>query len=123
MPAPEVRNLNDYAVLWEASSTDGYGRFKLSPPIEIGVRWEGSTNESVDPQNTVQLSLTEVFVDREVPIGSVLWHGRLRDLPTTPTNLMKVAGSDTTPDIKNRFTQYTVTLIRYGNALPEVVVS
>jgi len=120
VPAPEVRNLNDYAVLWETSSTDGYGRFKLSAPVEIRVRWEGTTSESTDPQNTVQAVPTEVFVDREIPIDSILWHGRLRDIPTAPTNLMKVTGSDATPDIKNRFTQRTVELTRYGNLLPEL---
>lgn len=121
MPAPEVQDLNDYAVLWAASSKDNYGRFKVSPPVEIRVRWEDSLHESTDPQNTVEARPAEVFVDRAISIGSVLWHGRQKDLPSTPTSLYKVAGYDGTPDIKNRFTQRTVSLVRYGDTLPEVV--
>lgn len=121
MPAPEVRDLNDYAVLWSVASLDGYGRYKVSAPVEIRVRWEDSKQESTDPQNTVESRPAEVFVDRVISIGSILWHGRLRDLPAAPTGLGKVSSYDSTPDIKNRFMHRTVTLTRYGDALPEVV--
>lgn len=121
MPAPEVRGLNDYAVLWAVASTDGYGRFTVSAAAEIKVRWEDSKQESTDPQNTVEASPAKVFTDQAIVIGSILWHGRLRDLPTVPTGLYKVTSYNGTPDIKNRITQHSVTLTRYGDALPTVV--
>jgi hypothetical protein len=120
MPAPEVRALNDYAVLWAAGVTDGYGRSKVLAPIEIKVRWEGSIAESTSSQDTVQSQPAEVFVDREVTIGSILWHGRLANLPESPTGLKEVTGYEVTPDIKNRFMQRTVTLTRYSDSLPTV---
>jgi len=122
MPAPEVRDLIDYAVLWAATSTDGYGRSKISAPVEIRVRWEDSREESTDPQNTVQASPATVFVGQAISIGSVMWHGRLKDLPTTSADLFEVTGYKTTPDIKNRFMQRTVTLTRHGDVLPETAV-
>ena len=121
MPSLEVTGLNDYAVLWAASATDQYGRFKVASSVEIRVRWDGSQVESTDPQNTVQAHSSEVLVDRVIAIDSIMWHGRLRDLPDSPTGLFKVVGYEAVPDIRNKFTQRTVTLMRYNDALPTVV--
>lgn len=121
MPAPELCNLTDYAVLWETSTSDGYGRSKVSAAVEIRVRWEDSRSESGDPQNTVQSNPVTVFVDRAIAMDSILWHGKLVDVPTVPTGLCKVVGVGYTPDIKGRVTQRTVTLMRHGDVLPEIV--
>lgn len=110
-------------MLWAAAATDGYGRSKVLAPVEIRVRWDGSFVESTDPQNTVQAQSAEVFVDRDITMGSLLWHGRLSSLPENPTGIKEVTGYEATPDIKNRFVQRTVTLTRYNDALPEVVTS
>jgi hypothetical protein len=121
MPGPEVRSLNDYAVLWAASAVGEYGRNSVSAPVEIKVRWEDSRQQSTDPQNVVESRPATVYVDRDITINSVLWHGRLQDVPTVFTELYKVTGSDFTPDIKNRVTQRTVTLTRHGGTLPTIV--
>ena len=121
MPAPEVLNLTDHAVLWAASDVDYYGMDKVSSPVEIRVRWEGSASVSGDPQDTVQATPTTVYVDRAVTVGSLMWHGELRDLPDPPTGLFLVVGYDVTPDLKGRNMQRTVTLARYSDLLPEVV--
>ena len=120
MPAPEIRDLTDYAVLWEASATDRYGRNKIAAAVEIRVRWEGAWSESGDSQNTTQGNPVTVFVDREIAIGSVMWHGKLVGLPTSPTGLCEVTGVSYTPDIKGRNVQRAVTLTRHGDALPEI---
>jgi hypothetical protein len=121
MPAPEVRCLNDYAVLWAASTVGGYGRSGVSAPVEMRVRWEDSRQQSTDPQNVVEARPATVYVDRDVDVNSILWHGRLQDLPATLTELYKVTGSDFTPDIKNRVTQRTITLTRHSDTLPMIV--
>ena len=72
MPTLEITGLNDYAVLWAASSTDGYGRCKVSDPVEIKVRWDGSQVESTDSQNTILATPSEVLVDRVITVGSLL---------------------------------------------------
>ena len=123
MPPIEIQDLNDYAVLWAAGVPDGYGRYKVLAPEEIHVRWEDSLMESTDPQNTIQSQPSQIFVDKEITVGSILWHGRLEVLRSSPTNLMKVTGYDATPDLKNRFIQRTVTLIRYGDSLPDIATN
>ena len=120
MPTLETRSLTDYAVLWEVSSPDGYGRSNLVAPIEIKVRWEGSRQESGNPQNTIEAAPVSVFVDRGISIGSILWKGRLRNLPTFPLDLFEVAGYIAMPDIKGRIIQRTLSLTRYSDSLPEV---
>lgn len=118
MPSIEKRNLKDYAVLWIASIKDNYGEFKVSTPIEIRVRWESLITASSDPQNTVETNTTDVLVDREIAIGSILWHGKLTNLPDTLTDLYKVSESDITPDLKNRFYQRSVRITKHSNELP-----
>jgi hypothetical protein len=120
MPLMERLSLTDRAVLFAADALDGYGRFTVTTGVEINVRWEDVRQESSDPQNTVESVPATAFVDRVITVGSVLWHGRLVDLPASPTNLYKVVGYNGTPDIKGRITSHTVTLIRYNNTLPEV---
>ena len=121
MPRIEIRNLAQYAVLWIIYTKGNYGEYTVSSPIEISVRWEEMRSITGDPQNTVESNVPEVFIDREILIGSILWKGRLTDLPDTPTKLYKVTEYDCTPDIKGRVYQRSVTLTRYREALPTVV--
>ncbi len=121
MPAPEVLNLTDYAVLWAASTIGDYGMDKVSSPVEIRVRWEDSAEISGNAQDTVQATPAVIYVDREVTVGSVMWHGEMRNLPDSPTGLWLVTGYNATPDLKGRNTQRTVTLARYNDTLPDVV--
>jgi len=124
MPSPEISNLTDYAVLWEAAALDDYGEPTVYYPIEIRVRWEESYTESADSQNTTQSISTTIFVDRELAIGSILWHGRLLELPSPVTGLIlsSVTSYNTVPDIKGRVLQRTATLTRLSESLPLVVV-
>ena len=120
MPAIEIRGLNDYAVLWAASTVDQYGRFKVSSPVEIQVRWEDATQESGGAEDTVEAWPVTVYLNQAVTVGSIMWHGRMRDLPDVPTDLHKVSGINTVSDIKGRKYQRTATLTRYTDTLPTV---
>jgi len=117
MPSIETIGLNDFAVLWAASTLDSYGKPKISAAIEISVRWEGRSQDSTDPNNSIEAAPVEVFVDRAIASGSIMWHGRLQDLPASPTNLFEVIASDYIPDVKCRNTQRTVTLAKYNISL------
>jgi hypothetical protein len=122
MPSIETIGLNDFAVLWSASTLDSYGKPKISAAIEIAVRWEGRSQDSSDPNNSIEATPAEVFVDRAITSGSIMWQGRLQDLPASPTNLFEVTACDYIPDIKCRNTQRTVTLTKYNNSLlPDLV--
>ncbi len=122
MPSIETTGLNDYAVLWAASTLDGYGKAKINAAVEINVRWEGRVQDSTNPNSGVESTPVEVFVDRAIETGSIMWHGRLQDLPDSPTNLFEVISSDYIPDLKCRNIQRTVVLAKYNNSLlPDIV--
>lgn len=121
MPSIETSNLEDYAVLWTAAALDNYGRPSVYSPIEIQVRWEDLTTLSSSPQDTIQTLNAEIFVDCDIPIESILWHGRLEDLPSSPTGLVKVIETDSIPDIKGRVSQKSVRAIRHKDVLPTVI--
>jgi hypothetical protein len=121
MPAIEVQNLNQKAVLWAASSYDNFGCYQVTSPVEIDCRWEESRKQSASPENTVIAIVATAFVDREIAAGSILWKGSLSDLPTSPTGLKEVVDYEEVPDLKGRNVQRTVTLARYNEQLPTVV--
>lgn len=119
----ETTDRKQVAVLWEALST-GYGIddqgnpvTTASAPLEIYVRWEAGKGEA-------NKQVVKAFVGREIRMGSVMWLGRLIDLPsdlTTLSNLMQVVSYNEVPDVKGRFKQRTVDLVFLGSRLPQIV--
>lgn len=117
-------DLNDRAVLWAASSVvNQYGQYIVSPtPVELKVRWVAKQSSMLDHQgNTVAVDATAI-VDQDVTLGSIMWLGGLRDLPT-PTNvptsgLMVVKMFNKTGDLKNRNFRRKVGLMRSNDVLP-----
>lgn len=125
MPAIEGHGRLQYAVLWPANGTDGFGQPTVGDPVELdptkrtGVRWDDH-KKMVRDHNGQELSIdATVHVDREIPLGSAMWKGKLADAPSrTGLNVMEVVNVDTTPDLKLRHTNYVVHLSRYKNNLP-----
>lgn len=122
----ETAFLTSYAVMWEKTGEDDYNNIEVASPVEIRCRWEIDRRETKDAKgNTVTLSAV-AFVDREIPINSILWNGRLSDLTGTGTSanpnddLHQVVNNDTIPDIKGRAVQRTVEMMRYSKSLPFV---
>ncbi len=125
MPAFEVRDRRDWAVVWEAVGADANGDFLVSgTPYETRVRWVDKQAQALDPQGNVLTIDAQVicgFVD--IPVGSAMWKGRLKDLPGTnpsppPNNIMDVVTFNPTFDIKNRFKRRELGLKRRGATLP-----
>lgn len=115
------RHRRQDAVLWAIAGKDKFSAPKVSSPIALKVRWIDKQSESLDANNQVIRSDVTVKTNREIGVGSILWKGKLADVPSPAINLYQVIGSRTVPNVKNRETRYTVFLIRYSDTLPTVV--
>lgn len=121
--------LNQFAVVWYAAGRDNYNNLTVSPAVEVPARWEWKTRESRLADGNSKQVVAEVLLDRELPIGSLLWQGRLMNLLGTGTGVhvptdeeyLQIIDFDSIPDIKERDTQYTAYLMRYSGKLPTVV--
>jgi hypothetical protein len=122
MAAHERRDLMQWAVLWPKLGVDAYGTVKFDYPVEVRIRWNSNRNEAVNPQSEVQAYTAHVIADRPMTIGSLMWLGRLSDLPastgtpesTAPaSDWMQVTKDSSTVDIKGRFSRYEYDLMRY----------
>jgi hypothetical protein len=125
MPSPEHDFRHQIAVLWPAEGADAYGQTLVGDPREIMVRWRFTRTESTDAQgNTVSLDAS-VQVDERVDAGSLMWLGRLADIPPgtsfteTDAELYEVVNYHQTPDVKGREIKRSVGLRRYRDTLPE----
>lgn len=106
MPAIEECDLNSFAVLWECSQFDGYNNPILTfPPIEINCRWR-TGSRTTNPQIGTEDVL--MIVNRNVSKGSVLWIGKLADLPNplldpefNQTKIYSVIDQKNTPDLRD----------------------
>lgn len=114
------RRRHQKAVLWAANGFDNYGEPKVHGPVEIAVRWEEEGQEALDAQGNNIAIDASVVVDREIPVGSIMWLGRLRDVADPPVNLNQVVSFNKIPDVKGRTFRRTALLIRYSDALPSL---
>lgn len=115
------RHRRQDAVLWALAGKDKFSNPKVSSPVGIKVRWIKKQTESLDAKNQVIRSDVMVIADRDIAVGSILWEGKLADVPSPAVDLFQVIGSRAVPNLKNRETRYTVFLIRYSDTLPTVV--
>lgn len=114
------RHRRQNAVLWTVAGKDKFNRPTLNSPVDIRVRWIDKQEESLDQDGEAIRTDVTVKTDRSISIGSIMWLGRKRDLPSPVTNIYEVVSSNEVPNLKNRETRYTVKLIRYGDTLPSL---
>ena len=117
MPALEVKDLNQKAVLWVANGNDTDGEIKVDAKVEINVRWEDNLSSVGGQGSSIAIAAT-VVVDRDIAVNDIMWLGALRDVPATPTNLRQVADFQKIPNVKGRNYRRTVSLVKYSNELP-----
>lgn len=123
MPRFETKHRNQDALLWECIGADNKGKPRVSiERIELKVRWSDRSVEMNDPEGKLIVVDATVVVDRNIPYSSIMWKGKVEDLPGThgipESNIMYVAAITTTPSIKNRGTRRVVGLRRYSNKMP-----
>lgn len=122
MPAVEVHDLKQQVVIYRAAGTNRDGLATVSAPEELTVRFRAGLNDSFGTdENTVSVNASMVLPEA-VPIGSIVWEGRLCDLPATPTPLYVVVNFSDVPDIKNRHRRKTAQLSFFSDTLPEIIV-
>lgn len=124
MPYPEEAHRKQKALLWEADGYDLYGEEKVKAKVQLDVRWENGFKEVIDEQgNTIGVDAT-VVVDRDIPIGSVMWEGGLNDIPGTAAvpdgDFKRVMHATRVPDWKGQRYRRVVFLMRLSDELPEL---
>lgn len=120
MPALEVSDLKQKAVLWVRTGYDNFGQPTVSnKPVEIRCRWTWTHREIVDPQgNTIAID-ANVAVAQDIPENSHLWLGTLKEWNALHSgasqpdqNLCEVKVVKKTPDVKGRVRRRELSLMR-----------
>jgi hypothetical protein len=108
------------AVLWVKAGVDDYNQVTVSSPVEIDVEWPTLTRVSGESQNSNESKPDTIITNSSMVLGSILWRGNLRDLPSPAVNLelYQITTSSVTPDIKQRARRYSSNLTRFTDTLP-----
>ena len=121
MPSITKAACRQKAVLWANTNTyDDDGQPQVSAATELKVRWETERMETPVTVNESVAYDEAVQVRQEVAVGSIMWKGKLKDLPSTPNNLRKVVDYIEIPGIKGRIEDRWVLLVKYSDILPTV---
>ena len=75
--------LREQAVVWFADTFDGNGQPAYLAPVQINCRWDDVQEEFITPDMVRQMSSAVVYVDRDVPVGSMIRYGTLSELTST----------------------------------------
>ncbi len=123
MPPLETMDRTVSAVWWIKNSVDRYGEETYQTPIEIKVRWIDN-RKRVSGQNTNSVGYDiSLVADRDLVAESVIWKGKLVDLPNPQdgviviNDLMRIESSKQTQDLKGRFTRYEANANRYKSQI------
>lgn len=135
MPAIEVRDLNDKALLWEhTGGFDGNSDpVVASTFVEIAVRWNDKQADMLDPAGNKVRVDAMVIAAQDIPVFSVLWPGSQEDLEdelygtgsifddtlVPSEGLVRVVADNTTRDLKGRNTRYEFGVKRYSGTLTQ----
>jgi hypothetical protein len=123
MPPLETMDRHQKACLWVRAGTNSLGQdYVANPPVEIMVMWDDRQTRALDSQgNTITVDVM-ADVAQDIEIGSIMWLGRMADLPypshTPASGLMQVKTFSKTLDIKGRNARREVGLMRFTNTLP-----
>lgn len=125
MPPLETMDLRQRAVVWDVVGADQYGEPTVSDdPREIPVWWTWTRKEITDANgNTVTID-AQVVTAEEIGVDSLLWLGKLCDLPTGSSfsaedeELMVVVSFRKAGDVLQRHTRRELSVQRFRDTLP-----
>lgn len=121
MPAVEGEGRYHKTVLWVKTGDGPTGEPVVADPIQIMARWEQGRRYGVDPLGRVIMADHVVTVDREIPVGSLLWKGELTNVTGTAVltpPIFQVQRTDIVPDVDCRAVEHTVGVTRFRNTVP-----
>lgn len=111
------------AVYWSFAGLDQYGNPTVNSAIELSVRWEYGIAQEIKPNTDPQAVDATVWVDREVPLGSMLRKGKLSELGAvdTPDKILEVIEYQEIPSVQATMFERIVLVRRFAETLPTVV--
>jgi hypothetical protein len=116
------RHLKEDAVIWEShGESDSYGVPRVKAPLAIKSRWEKRVKTVRTLEGDMLESEVEVFVDRPIALGTIIWEGEVAKIGLSPKPLYLVIDYQEIPDTKGRKFTRSVMLAAYNEALPTVV--
>ena len=119
MPAREDMDRIHDAVLWTGVEDDRYNEKRRGQPVPLKVRWKQTVREGTDRNGNPVVLEAQVKVDREIPIGALMWKGKLEKFDdATADNIMEVVFYNEDSDLKGRHTARSVDLKRFMEDLP-----
>ena len=125
MPDVEVSDLFQTAVYWKQAapvSYDDYGEPVIAGGQEIPCRWVAKRSGGQGNDDSQVGVAATAIIAVKIPVGSLMWLGRLRDMPGTSflpdRDVMVVTGYNETTDIRGRSVRRSVKLARYAATLP-----
>lgn len=118
----EIFDCVDYAVLWEATGIDAYGVVKVASPVQIRCRWNDSPRDSNESQSHKVGITVKISALQSIPMQSVLWHGKLVDLPVIPTDLCQVKSIDGGLDVHGIAERFEYGLTKYMDDIPTLTL-
>src|SRR5262245_11016079 len=118
MPAFETADRHEDAVLWTVTGTTRNGEPIVGSPEGIRVRWQRENVIISDPLGQPVKLDAFVVVDRAVPVGSLLWLGRLADYnPAANNEIMEVILFKESPDLKARNRRRILGLMKFKGSI------
>ena len=121
----ETDDLPHFAVLWPAlpdAATDGNGRLRIGNHVDdIPTRWRLGQRSSTAAFNHNVTADATVVVDREIPVGSIMWKGQFANLPSPLKDLYEVIDYRETDDVKGQNKRRVVTVTKFKGVLPNTL--
>lgn len=123
MPSLQSASRNQLAVLWPATAVDNFGNPVLGAREQIRVRWETGERATKEQTGTVDAI---VYVGKVIPKGSILWLGKLADVPSPNVTtefgavlLYSVISYNEVPAVKGSGKTQWVEAMRSSSQIPQ----
>jgi len=114
----ETSSLHQDATLWTLAGFDEYGEVTINAAVDIRVRWEHVSQTILTAEDSPVRVDAEVWVDREIEVGSIIRRGKKASVPTPATSVYRVDEYLEIPDLRAKNTEKRVLVTRFKESLP-----
>ena len=110
-------NLNQKAVLWLKTGVNQFNQDTYGEPEEIPCRWEDRDDQVKLDSGELINATARIMVAQVIPLESILWLGKLVDLPDYPSDLHEVVLTRNTPSLDGMNYQRTIVTQRFAGTI------